>query len=49
MELKIVDVDTHVQEPADTWTKRMSKQKWGDRIPQLREIDAAERRPMPVN
>ena len=48
MKLEIVDVDSHVQEPRDTWTKRMSKQKWGDRIPQLREIDAAERRPMMV-
>ena len=48
MKHEIVDVDSHVQEPADTWTKRMSKQKWGDRIPQLREIDAADRMPMPV-
>lgn len=32
--LKIHDVDTHVTEPADLWTKRMPK-KWGDRIPHM--------------
>ena len=30
----VIDVDTHVTEPADTWTSRVSK-KWGDKVPQL--------------
>ena len=31
----IVDVDSHVSEPPDLWTARMSKKKWGDQIPHL--------------
>lgn len=32
-----IDVDAHIQEKPDTWTSRMSKAKWGDRIPHLEE------------
>jgi predicted TIM-barrel fold metal-dependent hydrolase len=32
----VIDIDTHIIEPADLWTSRMSKQKWGDLIPQTR-------------
>ena len=35
-EYKRIDVDSHCQEKPDTWTSRMSKAKWGDRIPQIR-------------
>jgi predicted TIM-barrel fold metal-dependent hydrolase len=34
-ELKVIDVDTHVLEPADLWTSRMSA-KWGDLIPHVK-------------
>ncbi len=39
MELRygVVSVDDHVQEHPDVWTSRMSKAKWGDRIPHLSE------------
>ena len=37
-----IDVDAHIQEKADTWTSRMSKAKWGDRIPHLAEVDGKE-------
>jgi predicted TIM-barrel fold metal-dependent hydrolase len=33
---KIIDADTHVIEPPDLWTSRMSKAKWGDMIPHVR-------------
>ena len=35
-QFKVMDVDCHVVEPADLWTSRMSKQKWGDAIPHVR-------------
>jgi predicted TIM-barrel fold metal-dependent hydrolase len=41
-EYKRIDVDTHCQEKPNTWTSRMSKSKWGDRIPQIREVDGKE-------
>ena len=37
MEYKRIDVDSHFQENPDTWTSRMSRAKWGDRIPHLEE------------
>jgi uncharacterized protein len=41
-EYKRIDVDSHCQEKPDTWTSRMSKAKWGDRIPQIVEKDGRE-------
>lgn len=35
----IIDTDTHVNEPKDLWTSRLSKKKWGDLIPEVRWID----------
>ena len=37
MELKygLISVDDHVQEHPEVWTRRMSKAKWGNRIPQV--------------
>ena len=46
MELKygFISADDHVQEHPEVWTKRMSKAKWGDRIPHVeREADGTER------
>lgn len=31
----LISVDDHVQEPPELWTQRLSKTKWGDRIPHL--------------
>jgi predicted TIM-barrel fold metal-dependent hydrolase len=33
--IPVIDMDTHLIEPPDLWTSRMSK-KWGDRVPHLR-------------
>jgi predicted TIM-barrel fold metal-dependent hydrolase len=37
MQLKygLVSVDDHVQEPPDLWTERMSRSRWGERIPHI--------------
>ena len=34
----VIDVDTHVTEPPDTWASRMST-RWGDAIPHIERID----------
>ena len=34
-DIPIIDTDSHVMEPPDLWTSRMSRKKWGDRIPHL--------------
>jgi uncharacterized protein len=46
MELKygFISTNDHVQEHPEVWTKRMSKAKWGDRIPHIeRQSDGSER------
>lgn len=35
-EVKIIDTDTHVVEPPDLWTSRVSTKRWGDRVPHVR-------------
>jgi predicted TIM-barrel fold metal-dependent hydrolase len=34
--LRVIDVDTHVIEPHDLWTSRVSTKKWGDLVPYVR-------------
>src|ERR1019366_1865174 len=34
----IIDSDSHVVEPRDLWSSRMSKKKWGDLIPEVRSV-----------
>lgn len=36
MKYGFISVNDHVQETPDVWTSRLSKSKWGDRIPQLK-------------
>ena len=33
--IPIIDADSHLSEPPDLWTSRMSAQKWGDAIPHV--------------
>ena len=41
--LRIIDADTHVTEPLDLWTSRLSTEKWGNLIPHVRfDEDAKE-------
>src|SRR3954467_12429963 len=39
MELKygFISADDHVQEHPELWTSRLSRQKWGERIPHIEE------------
>jgi len=46
MELKygLISVDDHVQEPPNLWTQRLSKTRWGERVPHLERIaDGSDR------
>jgi predicted TIM-barrel fold metal-dependent hydrolase len=38
---RAIDTDTHVTEPPDTWTSRVSS-KWGDAIPHLERVDGRD-------
>jgi predicted TIM-barrel fold metal-dependent hydrolase len=35
-DIQIIDVDSHVTEPPDLWTSRLSWKRWGDLIPHVR-------------
>lgn len=37
----VIDVDTHITEPPDTWTARMAS-KWGDAIPRVETVDGVD-------
>jgi hypothetical protein len=39
--MKPIDVDTHITEPPDVWTARVSK-KWGDQVPHIKHIDGRD-------
>jgi uncharacterized protein len=34
--ISVIDVDSHVMEPADLWTSRLSEHRWGDDVPHVR-------------
>jgi predicted TIM-barrel fold metal-dependent hydrolase len=43
MAVPVIDTDTHITEPPDTWTARMSRSRWGDDIPHVVfDADAGE-------
>lgn len=46
MQLKygLISVDDHVQEPPDLWSGRLSKRRWGDRIPHLERTEGGTER-----
>jgi len=33
--IPVIDVDTHISEPHDLWTSRISTQRWGDLVPHV--------------
>jgi len=39
--IKAIDVDTHITEPADVWTARVSK-KWGDLVPHVEKVEGRD-------
>ncbi len=38
---KVIDVDTHITEPRDTWTDRVSS-KWGDKVPHIKQVEGRD-------
>jgi predicted TIM-barrel fold metal-dependent hydrolase len=42
-DIKVIDVDTHVVEPYDLWTSRVSTAKWGDQVPHVVFDEAAKK------
>jgi predicted TIM-barrel fold metal-dependent hydrolase len=38
MDYQLISTDDHMQEPRDLWTRRLSKTKWGKRIPEVRPL-----------
>jgi predicted TIM-barrel fold metal-dependent hydrolase len=44
MNMSFISVDEHIQETPDLWTQRLSKAKWGDRVPRIgKNSSGAER------
>ena len=44
LRFNVVSADDHVQEPPDLWTSRVSRERWGDRIPHVTTLpDGVER------
>lgn len=41
-DIAIVDADTHIVEPPDLWTSRLSTAKWGDQLPHVQWDDEAQ-------
>ena len=39
MNYSLISTDDHLQEPPDLWTQRLSREKWGSRIPEIRPLD----------
>jgi len=37
----VIDIDSHLTEPADVWTTRVSR-KWGDRVPHIRHVEGVD-------
>ena len=38
---KVIDIDTHLTEPPDVWTARVSS-KWGDAVPHVKRVDGRD-------
>ncbi len=40
--IRAIDTDTHITEPRDVWTARVSTKKWGDAVPHMRRVDGRD-------
>ena len=43
---RAIDVDTHITEPADVWTSRVSN-RWGKSVPHVEREDGIDYRTIP--
>ena len=41
-QIKIIDTDTHIIEPYDLWTSRVSRQRWGNMVPHVEWSEAEQ-------
>jgi predicted TIM-barrel fold metal-dependent hydrolase len=39
---RAIDTDTHITEPPDLWTSRVSTKKWGDAVPQVKTVEGRD-------
>ena len=39
--IRVIDIDTHVTEPADVWTSRVAR-KWGDQVPHVKRVNGVD-------
>jgi predicted TIM-barrel fold metal-dependent hydrolase len=39
---RAIDTDTHITEPPDVWTARVSTQRWGDSVPHVKQVDGRD-------
>ncbi len=40
--IRAIDTDTHVTEPPDVWTARVSTEKWGDKVPHVKTVEGRD-------
>jgi predicted TIM-barrel fold metal-dependent hydrolase len=40
--VRAIDTDTHITEPPDVWTARVSTAKWGDAVPHVKRVDGRD-------
>jgi predicted TIM-barrel fold metal-dependent hydrolase len=40
--VRAIDTDTHITEPPDVWTARVSTKKWGDAVPHVERVDGRD-------
>jgi predicted TIM-barrel fold metal-dependent hydrolase len=38
---RVVDIDTHITEPADVWTSRVAR-KWGEQVPHVKRVNGVD-------
>ena len=39
---RAIDTDTHITEPPNVWTARISTEKWGDAVPHVKRVDGRD-------
>ena len=40
--IRAIDTDTHITEPPDVWTARVSTKKWGDSVPHVAKVEGRD-------
>src|SRR5258705_9147474 len=40
--IRAIDTDTHITEPPDVWTARVSTKRWGDAVPHVRKHEGRD-------